>query len=71
MSATDNMKCDPVADSGVEAQTSRPMTKRRIEAYGSKGFKNVIWRRTFPSVEKLLAWCEKHDATVIGTRDVE
>ncbi|MEO7736441.1 MAG: hypothetical protein ABIY55_36115 [Kofleriaceae bacterium] len=40
----------------------------RIEAYGSKGMRNRAWRRTFASVEKLEAWCERNDAAVLGTR---
>jgi hypothetical protein len=40
----------------------------RIEAYGVKGVKSRPWRRTFKDAEALLAWCEKNDAEVYGTR---
>lgn len=50
------------------------MTKQtapKIEAYGAKGMKNTPWRKTFKTREALLAWCEKNDAEVYGTREAE
>ncbi len=41
----------------------------KIEAHGVKGMKSTPWRKTFASVEKLLAWVEKNDATVYATCD--
>lgn len=43
----------------------------KIEAYGVKGMKSTVWRKTFKNADALLAWCEKNDAVVHGTRDVE
>jgi hypothetical protein len=43
----------------------------RIEAYGVKGMKSRPWRRTFKDAFALMAWCEKNDADVYGTRHVE
>jgi len=43
----------------------------RIEAYGLKGMQNRTWRRTFASVERLEAWCERNDAVVLGTRRID
>lgn len=42
-----------------------------IEAYGTKGMNGKQWRRTFKSIEAMLKWCEKNDATVEGTRTTE
>ena len=60
-----------VTDSNVENAVEQPTAKEkptRIEAYGVKGLRSQLWRRTFASAAKLDAWCEKHDATVLGTR---
>lgn len=43
----------------------------RVEAYGVRGLQNRPWRRTFANAEELTAWCEKHDAAVLGQRYVE
>lgn len=48
------------------------MAKRKphtIEAYGNRGFKNLPWRKTFVDVEAMADWADKHDATVLGTRE--
>jgi len=56
----------------TEAQAPAVVAKpARIEAYGLKGMQNRAWRRTFASAEKLLAWCERNDSVVLGTRPVE
>jgi len=56
----------------AEAQPPAVVAKRvRIEAYGSKGMQNRTWRRTFASAEKLVAWCERNDAVVLGTRPAD
>jgi len=60
------------ANLSTEAQAPAVVAKpARIEAYGSKGMQSRAWRRTFASAEKLLAWCERNDAVVLGTRRVE
>ncbi len=41
----------------------------KIEAYGVKGMKSLPWRRTFPDVEAMADWADKHDAEVHGTRE--
>ncbi len=57
------------ANPSTEAQAPAVVaTPARIEAYGSKGMQNRSWRRTFASAEKLVAWCERNDAVVLGTR---
>lgn len=42
-----------------------------IEAHGIRGFKNTPWRKIFKSTEAMLAWAEKYDAEILGTRDLE
>ena len=42
-----------------------------IEAYGIKGFNRTTWRKIFKSTEAMLAWAEKYDAEILGTRDLE
>jgi len=68
LSNKDNL-ATPATDTQAPAVAKK--VSSRIEAYGMKGMKNVSWRRTFESTEKLQAWCEKHDAVVFGTRSVE
>jgi hypothetical protein len=46
-------------------------TTSTIEAYGVKGLKNTPWRREFKNVDAMLAWAEKNDADIQGTRDLE
>lgn len=46
------------------------MSPYQVEAYGVKGFRSKPWRRTFRSVDALNAWAARHDAEVIGTREV-
>jgi hypothetical protein len=56
----------------TDAQDSAPASQSgRIEAYGVKGMKSRPWRRTFKDVDALTAWCEKNEAEVYGTRQVE
>jgi len=64
---------DQVQSESLDAEAKGRKEKKaaRIEAYGMKGWKNTPWRRTFASPEKLAAWCEKNDATVLGTRDAD
>jgi len=42
-----------------------------IEAYGRKGMKNSQWRKCFKDQAALEKWCEIHDATVEGTRELD
>ena len=53
----------------------KPLTngkpKNTIEAYGVKGLKSAPWRREFKDVDAMLAWAEKNDADIRGTRDLE
>ena len=42
-----------------------------VEAHGIKGFSRTPWRKTFKSTEAMLAWAEKYDAEIYGTRDLE
>lgn len=42
-----------------------------VEAHGIKGFNRTPWRRAFKSTEAMLAWAEKYDAEILGTRDLE
>lgn len=53
------------------AERAAERAEARIEAYGTKGFANASWRKTFKSTEAAYDWAEKNDATVLGTRDVE
>jgi hypothetical protein len=56
----------------IEVQNPAAMLQpARIEAYGVKGLQSRSWRRTFTSAEQLTAWCERHDAAVLGQRYVE
>jgi hypothetical protein len=42
-----------------------------FEAYGVKGLKSTPWRKTFKTSAALLKWCERNEAVVHGTRDLE
>lgn len=42
-----------------------------IEAYGNKGMKNSVWRKSFKSPEHMEKWVEKNDAEVRGTRSID
>jgi hypothetical protein len=42
-----------------------------MEAHGVKGMKNSSWRKTFKSHEHAVAWADKNDAEIHGTRDLE
>lgn len=42
-----------------------------VEAHGVKGMKNTAWRKTFTTTDALCEWCERNDAEVYGTRDLE
>jgi hypothetical protein len=56
----------------VQATSAQVVAKAKppgIEAYGVKGLKNRPWRRAFANAEKLLAWCDRNDAIVLGTRE--
>lgn len=55
----------------TEPKKERRMMNAKIEAYGTKGFKNTPWRKTFKNREAMLKWVEKNDATVIGTRNAD
>jgi len=65
---TEQVRSEPI---DAEAERANVKKTARIEAYGMKGWKNTPWRRRFASPEKLAAWCEKNDATVLGTRDAD
>ena len=43
----------------------------RIEAYGVKGMKSRLWRRTFKDAGALLAWCDENDAQVYAQRYID
>lgn len=66
---------DEIGTKELSAELTTPVTgsakATRIEAYGTRGWKNTSWRRTFASAEKLAEWCDQHDATVLGTRTLE
>lgn len=42
-----------------------------VEAHGIKGFNRTPWHKSFKSTEAMLAWAEKYDAEIYGTRDLE
>jgi hypothetical protein len=43
-----------------------------IEAHGTRGMKNTLWRKTFKHSDHLNKWAEENDSVeVIGTRDLE
>ena len=42
-----------------------------IEANGVKGMKSTPWRKTFKSVEALIAWVEKNEAEVHAVREIQ
>jgi len=55
----------------VAESISRTPPSHTIEAYGIKGMKRLPWRKSFKNYEQLADWCEKFDAEVYGTRDLE
>jgi hypothetical protein len=54
----------------VDTITRTPPT-HTIEAYGIKGMDRKQWRKSFKDYNQLADWCEKFDAEVYGTRDLE
>jgi LysM repeat protein len=42
-----------------------------IEAHGVRGMDRRTWHKTFRDTDQMMAWAEKHDAEIIGTRDLE
>ena len=42
-----------------------------IEAHGVRGMDRRTWHKTFRNTDQMTAWAEKHDAEIIGTRDLE
>jgi hypothetical protein len=43
----------------------------RIEAHGIRGMDRRPWQKIFKNVAALESWCDKFDAEVYGTRDVD
>ena len=48
-----------------------PKKGHKIEAYGRKGMKNLMWRKMFKNEAEMVKWCEDNDATVEGSRDLD
>lgn len=44
---------------------------KKVEAYGIMGMKNSSWRKIFRNRKEMMKWAEKHDADIMGTKDVE
>jgi hypothetical protein len=42
-----------------------------IEAHGVRGMDRRTWHKTFKNTDQMIAWAEKHDAEIVGTRDLE
>jgi len=42
-----------------------------IEAHGVRGMDRRTWHKTFRDTDQMTAWAEKHDAEIMGTRDLE
>jgi len=42
-----------------------------IEAHGVRGMDRRTWHKTFRDTDQMIAWAEKHDAEIVGTRDLE
>jgi hypothetical protein len=42
-----------------------------IEAHGVRGMDRRTWHKTFRNTDQMMAWAEKHDAEILGTRDLE
>jgi len=42
-----------------------------IEAHGVRGMDRRTWHKTFRNTDQMIAWAKKHDAEIIGTRDLE
>jgi len=42
-----------------------------IEAHGVRGMDRRTWHKTFRNTDQMIAWAEKHDAEIVGTRDLE
>jgi hypothetical protein len=42
-----------------------------IEAHGVRGMDRRTWHKTFKNTDQMMAWAEKHDAEIVGTRDLE
>ena len=52
----------------AKLEAARPA---RVEAHGHKGLNARPWRKSFTDTEAMMAWAEKNDATILGTRDAE
>lgn len=44
--------------------------KYTIEAYGVKGMKSTLWRKTFKNIEALNIWVEKNGAEIYAIREL-
>ena len=42
-----------------------------IEAHGIRGMDRRPWHKTFKNADQMMAWAEKYDAEILGTRDLE
>jgi hypothetical protein len=54
-----------------EAGVTEAARGHTIEAHGVRGMDRRTWHKTFRNTDQMIAWAEKHDAEIIGTRDLE
>ena len=54
-----------------EAGVTEAAQGHTIEAHGVRGMDRRTWHKTFRNTDQMIAWAEKHDAEIIGTRDLE
>ena len=54
-----------------EAGVTEAAQGHTIEAHGVRGMDRRTWHKTFKNTDQMIAWAEKHDAEIIGTRDLE
>ena len=54
-----------------EAGVTEAAQGHTIEAHGVRGMDRRTWHKTFRNTDQMIAWAEKHDAEIVGTRDLE
>lgn len=54
-----------------EAGVTEAAQGHTIEAHGVRGMDRRTWHKTFKNTDQMIAWAEKHDAEIVGTRDLE
>ena len=63
-----------MAKNAISAQTQASLKKADntpFEAHGIRGMKRLPWTKKFKNVREMERFCDKYDAEVLGTRDLE